>query len=406
MQTEGHYIAFWKTYLLSLIGNWLLDEPTIVAQTSIQRIKLFLERSNLKTADTTPQNIFSRLVAKFPKGPVKSAEVGIGLAESGLPQIKPRIEFGDSTVQPPSFFGIDYFAGLRLLESSLKESNLTVWIALDRLDEAFQGFPNVEVPALRALLRTYLDLREVSNLSLKLFLRKDLFRKVIGGGFVNLTHVNARKIEIVWEDEDLKHLLIARVKDSPRVVQELDLQGLDNDEAFAKLFPSKVSLGEKQSTTWNWIMSRIRDGNAVIAPRNLVDLVEKARADQVQCDLRSPREYGPDIALIEADSIKKAHKLLSKDRVEDTLLSEAPEMTPLLEKFRNKKAEYDLAALCSMLGLTEDEAKASVRLLRDIGFLEEVGSSYKVPMLYRDGFGIRQGKATTPEAEAAFEEEE
>ena len=30
---------------------------------------------------------------------------------------------------------------------------------------------------------------------------------------------------------------------------------------------------------------------------------------------------------------------------------------------------------------------------RDIGFLEAVGSNYKIPMLYRDGLGVTQGKA-------------
>ncbi|MGC2548457.1 MAG: hypothetical protein WA426_21640, partial [Silvibacterium sp.] len=356
-QTEGQYIAFWKTYFLSLVGNWMLDQRDIVRQSSVQRIESFLIRSNLKTIDTTPQGIFSKLVSLIPKGPVKSVEMDMGLAESGMPHMKPKVEFADSSVQPVSFFGVEYFAGLKLLEASLKESNLNIWIALDRLDEAFQGFPRVEVPALRALLRTYLDLREISNLSLKLFLRKDLFRKVIGRGFVNLTHVNARKVEIIWHDEDLKHLLIARVKDSEEVVKDLGLAGLDNDSAFSILFPTKVSQGKKQSTTWNWMMSRIRDGNGVIAPRNLVDLVEKARADQVQCDLRSPREYTTGVTLIEADSVKRAHKLLSKDRVEDTLLAESPDLSPLLEKFRNKKAEYDIASIGALLSVDEENAR-------------------------------------------------
>jgi hypothetical protein len=200
-------------------------------------------------------------------------------------------------------------------------------------------------------------------------------------------------VEIVWHHDDLKHLLIARVKDSHEVVKDLALSGLDNDAAFAKLFPDKVSQGKKQSTTWNWIMSRIKDGNGVIAPRNLVDLVEKARADQVQCDLRTPREYSETVKLIEADSVRQAHKLLSKDRVEDTLLAEFPDLTPLLEKFRNKKAEYDLTSIGTLLSVDEEKAREAVKSLREIGFLEEVGSSFKVPMLYRDGFGITQGKA-------------
>ncbi|MGC2503105.1 MAG: hypothetical protein WA400_13345, partial [Silvibacterium sp.] len=63
------------------------------------------------------------------------------------------------------------------------------------------------------------------------------------------------------------------------------------------------------------------------------------------------------VTLIEADSVKRAHKLLSKDRVEDTLLAESPDLSPLLEKFRNKKAEYDIASIGALLSVDEENAR-------------------------------------------------
>ena len=39
------------------------------------------------------------------------------------------------------------------------------------------------------------------------------------------------------------------------------------------------------------------------------------------------------------------------------------------------------------------EGEALAKSLIEIGFLEEAGNSYKVPLLYRDGLGITQGKA-------------
>jgi len=393
-QTEGLYIAFWKTYFLALVGNWLIDQPKIVQQASIKRVQYFLQQTGLKTIDTSPKGIVSKLIGLFPRTPIKAVEVELGVNEVGMPHATPRAEFGDAPgVQPLLFFGIDYPAGLKLLEASLRESNLTIWIALDRLDEAFQGYHNVEIPALRALLRTYLDFNEISNIRLKLFLRKDLFRKVIAGGFVNLTHINDKKIEIVWDDNDLKYLLINRIRDSEPLVQSLNLDSRDTDAAFAAIFPDKVAQGEKQATTWNWMLSRIRDGNDVIAPRNLIDLVEKAREVQMRVEYRSPREYIVDSPLIEPDSIRAAHKLLSQTRVEDTLLAESPHLVPLLEKFRNQKAEYDLYTLKKLFGVDDVETAASIKKLREIGFLKEAGSSYKVPMLYRDGFNITQGRA-------------
>lgn len=74
----------------------------------------------------------------------------------------------------------------------MEAHGLEVWFVLDRLDEAFAGFPEIEVPALRALLRTFLDLNEFKNIRLKLFVRNDLFRRITGSSFVNLTHVNAK----------------------------------------------------------------------------------------------------------------------------------------------------------------------------------------------------------------------
>src|ERR1035438_6628504 len=73
---------------------------------------------------------------------------------------------------------IPHEKALGMLNEALDEVDLTVWIVLDRLDEAFQGFPSVEIPALRALFRTYLDLNAYPRIRLKLFVRNDVFRKV------------------------------------------------------------------------------------------------------------------------------------------------------------------------------------------------------------------------------------
>jgi hypothetical protein len=47
----------------------------------------------------------------------------------------------------------------------------------------------------------------------------------------------------------------------------------------------------------------------------------------------------------------------------------------------------------TVLGPEGDAAKQASKILRDLGFLEQVGASHKVPMLYRDGLDLTQGKA-------------
>ncbi len=65
----------------------------------------------------------------------------------------------------------------------------------------------------------------------------------------------------------------------------------------------------------------------------------------------------------------------------------------MIEKFRDGKAEHSAKSLSDLLGLPEQSARTAIKPLLEIGFLEEVGSSFKIPMLYRDGLNITQGKA-------------
>lgn len=118
---------------------------------------------------------------------------------------------------------------------------------------------------------------------------------------------------------------------------------------------------------------------------------------------REAREFTAGSPLIESDAIRKALQRLSEDRVNDTLLAEAAELAPQIERFRDSKAEHNSATLAALLGIKEDEVKAAVKPLLELGFLEEIGESFKVPMLYRDGLNITQGKAFSPEAPSGEE---
>ena len=125
-------------------------------------------------------------------------------------------------------------------------------MVLDRLDEAFIGYSNIEVPALRALFRTYLDLQAYDHIKLKLFVRNDLYRKIIRGGFVNLTHINAKRVQIIWHPEDLHALLCRRIRECPDFLQCLGFsEETKDEELFSTVFPPQVDVGEKKSSAWN-----------------------------------------------------------------------------------------------------------------------------------------------------------
>lgn len=394
--TEGQYVSVWKAYVLSLVGNWIVEIAGENQSENFQRLSKLLTDTGLRSRDEKPETIFSKLINSIQRVLLpKKAEVEFTLSETGVPIVTPRLEFGrmeDGEAQKE----VAHEDALRLLNSCLNEIDYSVWLALDRLDEAFQGFPEIEIPALRALFRTYLDLLEFDHLRLKLFVRRDLFRKIIGGGFVNLTHINARKKEIVWDEADLLNLLARRIRDNEGFLAAIGAVGLTDEQLFYRLFPHKVDKADRKPTSWNWIMSRIRDGNDVKPPRNLIDLANLAREEQIRVESRTPTVMAAGVPLIQAESIRGAHERLSTQRVEDTLLAEsAADIAGLIEKFRKSKAEHNLESLAETLGVQGVELQESIRHLMDVGFLEGLSSSWKIPLLYRDGLDIRQGKAFT-----------
>jgi hypothetical protein len=392
--TEGGYITVWKAYLLSLVGNWLVELYEGDLTKNMRVVDTTLLHVGLRSQDDSAETIFSKLVNVFTRlSRPTSAEVGFTLTEAGIPVVTPKLQFGPDEPHSDPPHVIPHEKALSELNDALQEVNLTVWVVLDRLDEAFQGFPDVEVPALRALMRTYLDMLAYPRIRLKLFVRNDLFRKIIQGGFVNLSHVNARKIEIVWEEEDLLNLFARRVRDSTDFVEAAGLRGLSDREIFDKIFPKQVDHGLRKPTTWTWIMSRIRDGNRIKPPRNLIDLIMKSREAQLRAEDRNPRQYSRDQVMIEPDAVRRAHRGLSDQRVQDTLLAEAADFAPTIESFRNGKAEHDVHSIAQLLAVPEANVRTIIKPLLEMGFLEEVGESFKVPMLYRDGLQITQGKA-------------
>lgn len=122
-----------------------------------------------------------------------------------------------------------------------------------------------------------------------------------------------------------------------------------NQQIFDGIFPEQIDPGERRSTSWRWMMSRIRDGNNIKPPRNLIDLVIKSREAQLRREDRDSRDYVEGTIIIESDSVRRGLSQLSEDRVEDTLLAEAGESAPLIERFRGAKSEHDTGSLAKVL---------------------------------------------------------
>ncbi|MGE5374558.1 MAG: P-loop ATPase, Sll1717 family [Bacteroidota bacterium] len=394
--SEGQYLAFWKMYTLSLVGNWLLQLYEGSYSETMNRLNSLLKHSDLRSADNSAETVFSRLT-NLTQRFLKPKNIGVEFSHDALgnPTITPKLELGDPSTETKLEI-IPYDEGLTLLNAALEESDITVWVLLDKLDEAFVGFPQIEIPALRALLRAYLDLLAFDHVCLKLFVRKDLMKKIVRGGFVNLTHLNARKTEIIWEKEDLFALVCLRIKSNNDFLRLTGLSGATDQKIFETVFSARLEAGERKPITWNWILSQIRDGNDVVAPRNLVGLMRFARDEQRRREQREGRLFTSDEPIIESESLKRALTRLSEERVDDTLLAEASrDVAVLIEGFRGSKQEQDDESISKLFGVNPSQAHEYAETLIAIGLLERNGEnqSYKIAPLYRDGLGIHRGKA-------------
>lgn len=392
--TEGQYVSVWKMYFLSLAGNWLIKNSRGQRTPTLLKLESLLSKIGLLTVDDTASSVFSRLMGWIRTNVTpKAVGVDFSLNEFGIPVFTPKIELGKASVQEdikPEI--ISHHEAFETLNSALAEKNIVLWIALDRLDEAFVGRPDIEAPALRALTRTFMDMDYV-HIRIKLFVRNDLFRKITRDGFVNLTHVHARRKEIVWNDEDLLSVITHRLKNNPEIFRTIgvNVNRISNNQMFNVMFPANVQHG---SQTWKWMLSVIRDGNYVKPPRNLIDLCVMAQEEQLRLDRHAPREYTSRQPLIGAEALKTASVRLSKQRIEDTLMAEYGEdVKTSIRAFQNSKAEHNEESLAHLFGVDVSAARLFATVLTDIGFLEKTRDSYKVPTLYRPGLNITQGKA-------------
>lgn len=384
---EGQLRTLWKSYVFSLVGNWLLDVFPADYSEETRKLSDILEMLDLKSADPAPSTIFSKLIESVKR--LRSLETTFSVTETGMPIVVPKVTFGTEVPDSGEVYCDDF---LQDLSKAVEITGYEIWLLFDRLDEAFAGQPDIEIPALRALLRTYLDLVGLPNIKLKLFLRRDLFRRIVEGGFVNLTHVNARTIEIVWDDEDLWSMVARRLARNQSFVALWDEEP-SAEQILNALLPDQIDVGEKQSTSQKWILNRIEDGNKVKPPRNMIDLLNDALEAQVRKESREEREVDPTVGpLLEAQSIKRAFAQLSEKRVYDTLLAEAGAFADFIKRFKDGKAEHNLNTLAEIIQ-SEKDFDGLLQGLVDLGFLEQERESFKIPMLYRAGLGVKQGKA-------------
>ena len=163
-------------------------------------------------------------------------------------------------------------------------------------------------------------------------------------------------------------------------------------ECYNKVFPPTVHSGPNQSPTIRWMYNHTMDGKGVVTPRDIIDLV--TRAKQAQQDTFNATPDGQSSWLIGPQALLYGLAELSKRRRDTYLKAEFPHLWPHIEKFQGGKSEYSVPAIQKLLGKTWQEA---ANQLVSVGFLRKRERSgqptFWVPYLYRKGLDLTQGKA-------------
>jgi hypothetical protein len=286
------------------------------------------------------------------------------------------------------------------LEAVLETSGLSLWLMVDRLDEIFPRRSDVERTALRGILRA-MRYFSSSCIRVKIFLRDDMLEQVVRteDGFTALTHVTARQADTLrWTEDQILAMVVKRFFANEELASylgvnkdQLEASASYRREAFDKIFPPTVFRGSRQSPTIRWICNRCADGRSVVTPRDVLDLL--IRAKQRQQDIYAADPDGTSDHVIGAAAIQYGFEELSKRKKETYLQAEFPHLWKHIASFADGKTDYSVTSLQGVLG---NQWKTIVEDLLAIGFFSKGNRAgeeiFSIPFLYRHGLNLTRGK--------------
>lgn len=400
--SEGEFVAIWKLYFLSLVGSLIADKNMFGDDATDVRDAL-LREGLLAPADVPLTSRFRMVwdwIRQVGARLAPEAEVRIDPA-SNVQAIAFKLSLSDPSIQErrDGIRSLDDL--LAMADSALRVNEFKVWILLDRLDVAFSESRELEANGIRALFKAYLDMGDLDHISLKIFLRTDIWNEITRGGFREASHIT-RQLRIEWSNPALLNLVVSR---AVQVQELLDYYAVTADQVLAsaraqraffdQMVPEKVDVG-RNPDTFEWILGRAQDGTKRPAPREVIHLLNEARDAQVRMIERGETEP-PSGELLTRAALREALSPVSKIRLEQTIYAEYPSEKPWIERFEGERTEHTVATLSAMWEVDEDEARSRAQRLVDIGFLESRTTqgepSYWVPFLYRPALDMRQGAA-------------
>jgi hypothetical protein len=399
--SEKEFEGLWKLYIVSLIAQRMKDFD--IKGTAATKLYEYLTDEGLLNLNNDLARLL-RIVKEYAKrwlAPSIETELKFD-PHTGMPtgiagKITPSEPSAD--LRSHGYTSVDHL--LKLANDALGTVNYQIWVLLDRLDVAFAETHDLERNALRALFRVYLDLSGFKQIKLKIFLRSDIWNRIVEGGFREASHIT-RVAVLEWTSPALLNLVIKRLLKNQSLVDEfkLDRQAVlgnfsAQNDLFYGFFPTQVEQGRNKPKTFDWMVSRCADATAKTEPRELIHLLIMIR-DQEIARLERGEALPSGDQLFDRSVFKVALPAVSEARLVQNLYAEYPDLKPLLAKLNGQKTEQTAESLAAIWSLNGDQTVKVADQLCDIGFFErrQVGNrdTYWVPFLFRDALHMSQGR--------------
>jgi cellulose biosynthesis protein BcsQ len=296
---------------------------------------------------------------------------------------------------------------LRAVDRWLQENSQRVWLLYDELDAGFGSTQKDYLRrkrALEALLGWWLESgTSLKSIVPKIFLREDIWKQL---NFTNKGHYSGRSLQLRWDEADLWRLVLRQSLTSSETLSKsfkeklgvtVDrLNTIELEQLRTSLYPLwGERMGRtKKAYTYNWVRTRIADGQKNCFPRSLVLLLQEA----VKAEKNFSTEYSSEIVL-RPKALIEALPYVSDQRV-DEVRNEYPELEEYLTKLQGERSPIDETRLAEIWGVKDIKLAELIREMVDAGILTERSRPqeppprlYAVAELYLSGLKmVRKGQ--------------
>ncbi|MBA4411116.1 MAG: hypothetical protein Q8S54_10445 [Bacteroidota bacterium] len=387
---EFEFKCIWKLYFVILIYQKLFDFN--YSDLSFKEVTEKLQDSDLIPRSTSFTSII-KLVRGYIKrvNPIIEPNVSLNEYSGAVEKIGLKVSMLEpcTKMADKGIVSVDYL--LSLLNSSLLNKKEFLWITIDRLDAIFQEDFELEATALRTLFQVYIDLQVFTNIRLIIFLRDDIWNRIIEHGFRETSHIT-KTDTITWNQQTLFTLIMSRFEQNEGLIHSLKLEKLDNilerrEELFRRIFP--INKAENSGSTFDWLIAKIKDGNNVATPRELIQLITTAIKFETK-ELQSGKINSE--SLLSFDSLIEGLKDASKTKLE-TLIAEYPGLKHFVYLLKKRKVHFEIDELKQIWNIGRKEAIIISDNLMKVGFFnkieEESIAHFYIPIIFRPALGIQ-----------------